>query len=124
MSIGAAFAPLFSERVWGQVQVLLAGVLLAPARRTVAAALRMTGRHQHARFHRYHRVLSRARWFGLAVGRVLLRLLVAAFVPDAPLVFGIDEMLERRGKRASTAPMPGSTGPPCTRCGTPSPPST
>ena len=52
-------------------------------------------------FHRYHRVLSRAAWSGLAVGRVLLGLLVAAFVADrAARSFGIDETLERRrGKR-------------------------
>jgi hypothetical protein len=53
------------------------------------------------RFHRYHRVLSRARWSSLKVSRVLLGLLVEAFVPEgAPLVVGIDETLERRyGKR-------------------------
>jgi hypothetical protein len=51
-------------------------------------------------FHRYHRVLSRATWSGLAGGRVLLSLLIAAFVPTGPLLFGIDETLERRrGKR-------------------------
>ena len=51
-------------------------------------------------FHRYHRVLSRAAWSGLAVGRVLLGLLVAAFAPTGPLLVGIDETLERRrGKR-------------------------
>ncbi len=91
-----AFAPLFSTRVWGHAQVLLVGAILAPAQRTVAAALRVTG-HAHVRqFHRYHRVLSRAEWSGLAVGQVLLGLLVAAFVPDGPLVVGIDETLERR----------------------------
>lgn len=96
----APFAPLFSGRVWGNAQVLLAGALLAPAQRTVAAALRATGRADAPQFHRYHRVLSHARWSGLAVGRGLLALLVAAFAPDGPLVFGIDETLERRrGKR-------------------------
>jgi hypothetical protein len=35
------FAPAFSRRVWAHVQVLVAGSLLAPARRTVAAALRV-----------------------------------------------------------------------------------
>ena len=35
------FAPLFSRRLWAHVQVLVAGALLAPARRTVAAALRI-----------------------------------------------------------------------------------
>jgi hypothetical protein len=96
----APFAPLFSRRVWCHVQALLAGALLAPARRTVAAALRVTGHDQHAQFHRSHRVLSHARWSGLAVGCVLLRLPVATFAPDGPLVFGVDETLERRrGKR-------------------------
>ena len=96
----APFAPLFSRRVWGHAQVLLAGAILAPAHRTVAAALRAMGLAQARRFHRYHRVLSAARWSGLATGRILLHLLVAAFAPEGPLVFGVDETLERRrGKK-------------------------
>ena len=91
-----AFAPLFSARVWSHAQVLLVGAILAPAQRTVAAALRVTGLAQVRQFHRYHRVLSRAKWSELAVGRVLLALLVAAFAPTGPLLFGIDETLERR----------------------------
>jgi hypothetical protein len=92
----APFAPLFSARVWRHAQVLLAGAILGPAQRTVTAALRVVGLAQTRQFHRYHRLLSRDRWSGLAVSRVLLRLLVAAFVPAGPLVFGIDETLERR----------------------------
>jgi hypothetical protein len=69
----------------------LIGAILAPAQRTVAAALRATGLAQVRQFHRDHRVLSRAEWSGLAVGRVLLGLLVAAFAPTGPLLFGIDE---------------------------------
>jgi hypothetical protein len=99
----APFAPLFSRRVWAHAQVLLAGALLAPAQRTVAAALRVVGLGQAAQFHRYHRVLSHARWSGLAAGRALLALLVAAFVPDGPLVFGVDETLERRRGRKIAA---------------------
>jgi hypothetical protein len=80
--------------------VLLMGAILAPARRTVTAALRATGHGQTAQFHRYHRVLSHARWSGLAAGRVLLGLLVATFAPAGPLVLGVDETLERRrGKK-------------------------
>lgn len=92
----APFAPLFSVRVWRHTQVLLAGALLAPAQRTVTAALRVTGLAQVRQFHRYHRVLSRDRWSSLAASRVLLRLLVTAFAPTGPLVFGIDETIERR----------------------------
>jgi hypothetical protein len=90
------FAPVFSRRVWAHVQVLIAGSLLTPARRTVAAALRVTGLAQLKQFHRYHRVLSHAKWSGLAISRILLGLLVATFAADGPLVFGVDETLERR----------------------------
>jgi hypothetical protein len=90
------FAPLFSKRVWAHVQILLMGAILTPAQRTVTAALRVVGLGHSPHFQRYHRVLNRASWSSLAVSRVLLRLLVAAFVPDGPLVVGVDETLERR----------------------------
>ena len=90
------FAPLFSRRVWTHVQILLMGAILSPAQRTVAAALRVVGLGETPHFQRYHRVLNRASWSSLAASRVLLRLLVAAFVPDGPLVIGVDETLERR----------------------------
>jgi DDE superfamily endonuclease len=92
----APFAPLFSERVWQHVQVLLAGAVLTPGKRTVSSALRAMGLEHHKQFHRYHRVLSRASWSSLAASHVLLGLLVELFVPDGPLVVGIDETLERR----------------------------
>ncbi len=90
------FAPCFSRRVWCHALVLVAGAILAPGRRTVAAALRAMGLEHDQRFERYHRVLSRAEWSGLAVGRTLLGLLVATFVPSGPLVIGVDETVERR----------------------------
>jgi hypothetical protein len=99
----APFAPLFSKSVFQHVQVLVAGAILAPGRRTVSSALRAMGLDQHKRFHRYHRVLSRASWSSREVSRILLGLLVEAFVPEGdPLVVGIDETLERRwGKKIS-----------------------
>lgn len=90
------FAPLFSERVWQHVQVLLAGAILAPRKRTVSSALRAMGLDQERCFHRYHRVLSRAAWSSTEASRVLLGSLLEAFVPDGPLVLGVDETLERR----------------------------
>jgi hypothetical protein len=97
----APFAPLFSKRVWEHAQVLLAGAILAPGKRTVSSALHAMGLSQEKRFHRYHRVLSRASWSSREVGRVLLGLLVEMFMPEGdPLVVGIDETLERRwGKK-------------------------
>ena len=100
----APFAPLFSKRVFRHVQVLVAGAILAPGKRTVASALRAMGLDQEKRFHRYHRVLSRARWSSREVARVLLGLLVEAFVPEgSPLIVGIDETLERRYGRKISA---------------------
>jgi hypothetical protein len=100
----APFAPLFSSRVWQHAQVLLVGAILAPARRTVGSALRAMGLDRYERFHRYHRVLSSARWSSLKASRVLLGLLVEAFVPEGdPLVVGIDETLERRYGRKIAA---------------------
>src|SRR5829696_7848858 len=92
----APFAPRFARRVWPHALVLLVGTILGPGRRTVAAALRAMGLDRRAGFERYHRVLSRDRWSGLAVSRTLLGLLAAAFVPDGPLLIGIDETVERR----------------------------
>jgi len=64
VSLLSAFAPLFSDRVWQQAQVLLIGAMLAPGKRTVTSCLRITGRSQERRFVNYHRVLSRACWSG------------------------------------------------------------
>ncbi|HVI78564.1 MAG TPA: transposase [Candidatus Acidoferrum sp.] len=96
----APFAPLFSERVFQHVQVLLAGAILTPGKRTVSSALRVMGLDGEKPFHRYHRVLSRANWSSREASRLLLKSLVEAFVPDGPLVVGVDETLERRrGKK-------------------------
>ena len=96
----APFAPLFSRRVWQHVQLLLAGAILAPGKRTVASALRAVGLEEEPRFCRYHRVLSRAKWSSAEASRLLLGLLVEAFVHRGPLVLGVDETLERRqGKK-------------------------
>jgi hypothetical protein len=92
----APFVPLFSERVWAHVQLLVAGAILAPGKRTVASALRAVGLQDERHFCRYHRVLSRAAWSSREASRVLLGLLVETFVPKGPLVVGIDETLERR----------------------------
>jgi hypothetical protein len=92
-----AFRPVFSERVWDWVQILIVGAILAPGKRTVTAALRVMGLSQEKQFQNYHRVLNRAQWSGLQASRILLGLLVATFVAaGVPLVFGADETLERR----------------------------
>ena len=69
------FAPLFfSERVFEHAQVLMAGASLTPGRRTVSSAFRAMGLDQSKTFHRYHRVLSWAKWSSLEMSRVLLEI--------------------------------------------------
>jgi DDE superfamily endonuclease len=99
----APFAPLFSKRVFPHVQLLLTGSILASGNRTVASALRAVGLDKEKRFCHYHRVLSRASWSTREASRLLLGLLVEAFVPDGPLVVGVDETLERRQGKKITA---------------------
>jgi hypothetical protein len=92
----AAFAPLFSRRVFDQVQVLILGAILAPGKRTVTSALRVMGLHQEPQFQKYHRVLSRNRWSSRKAAQVVLELLVRAFASTGSVIIGIDETLERR----------------------------
>ena len=97
-----AFAPLFSKRGFARAKLLLVGAILAPGKRTVTAVLRVMGKSADAHLQNYHRVLNRAQWSSLAAGRILLGLLLAAFVPEGPVVMGLDETLERRrGERLS-----------------------
>src|SRR5260370_42333554 len=56
----AGFADLFTRPTWSNVLVLLAGVILAPGRRTVTAALRILGRGPHPRFCTLPRLLTPA----------------------------------------------------------------
>lgn len=91
------FSSLFSKKVFEHVKVLLLGTLLCIGNRTVCAALRFMGMRDEPRFHKYHRVLSRAKWSTLHASRILLQLLVKYIGRhDEPLVFGIDETIERR----------------------------
>jgi DDE superfamily endonuclease len=58
--------------------------------------LRIVGLGGEHRFVNYHRVLSRARWSGRAASHLLLDLLIKRFVPEGPVVLGIDDTIERR----------------------------
>ena len=90
------FQGQFTVAVWRHALVLVCGALLAPGRRTVAAALRVMGLGEVAGFAVYHRVLSHGHWCSRALAHRLLLLLVAAFVPNGPVVMGVDDSIERR----------------------------
>ncbi len=91
------FATLFTNPTWQRAQLLLVGAILTTGQRTVAAALRVMGRSNQDDYARYHEVLNRAVWSSRAAARILLLLLLQYLDRgDSPLVFGIDETLERR----------------------------
>ena len=94
------FSTLFQRRTWMKVQVLLVGVILAPRKRAITSALRVMGLDDDDGFAKYHHVLNRATWSSLRLSRVLVSLLIQRFDHgDGPLVFGIDETIERRRGR-------------------------
>jgi hypothetical protein len=96
----APFAQLFSEPVWRHAQVLVVGALLAPGKRTVSSCLRVMGVAWDMHFTNYHRVLNRAQWSTVQAGKILLGVLVRAFVPPgAVIVLGADDTVERRSGR-------------------------
>jgi hypothetical protein len=52
------------------------------------------GHDEH--FQNYHRVLNRASWNLLRGSKILLGLLLRQFAPRGPLLFAIDDTVERR----------------------------
>ena len=97
LSCLAEFADLFTRPTWPNVLMLLAGVLLTPGRRTIAAALRILGRERDPKFCTFHRILNRAAWSSRVAASRLLLLLIASFLPAAaPIVIGFDDTIERR----------------------------
>jgi len=102
-SVIGVFAPVFSRPVWQHVKVLMTGAVLAPGKRTVTAILQIMGRSAALDFQTYHRVLNRAVWSPLKASRLLLRLLVAVFIPRGVVVLGLDDTIERRRGEQITA---------------------
>ena len=72
----APFRLFFTAPVFEHALVLLMGAILAPGKRTVSSALRITGRAATSNFTCYHQVLNRARWSSLAVAGRLLTLII------------------------------------------------
>lgn len=92
------FAPCFyGVTTWAKAQTLLIGTILNTGKRTVTAALRVMGLQGDPKFAQYHHVLNRAAWEPLELAQVLLQVLIRIFYePGEPLVFGVDETIERR----------------------------
>ena len=87
---------LFSKSVFKLAVSLLVGAILATGKRTVTSALRIVGLSEERNFPKYHRVLSLSKWSARKASKILLRQLLDCFLPEGPVVVGIDETIERR----------------------------
>lgn len=97
MVIFTPFMQIFSRRIWDWAQVLVVGAILAPGKRTVSSLLQVMGLKDEKQYQNYYRVLNRASWSALAVSKILLGLLVMAFVRgEEPIIIGADTTMERR----------------------------
>jgi len=91
------FSGAFRKDVWPKVELLLTGAILCPGSRTVCNVLRSVGLQWESCFPKYHRLLSQDKWSAKWLAAVLLKLLVDAFIEGGqPLVFGLDDTVERR----------------------------
>ena len=91
------FRSLFTKRSFALLIVLIRGAILAIGPPTICSVLRFCGMGNEKAFHKYHRFLSRARWSSLKASPILVDLLISCFcTPGEPLLFGIDQTIERR----------------------------
>ena len=89
------FSTQFTAPTYLSACLLLVGAILSLNRRTVScarSALDWAGMD----YCRMHRVMSMAAWSPLACSKILLVLLVDAFVPEGLVLIGVDETIERR----------------------------
>ena len=96
LSFIVPFATLFSRPVWKNALTLFIGALLCKGKRTVCSVLRVMGLSDETAFAKYHHVLSRVNWSTLRASQILLNLIVSTTGINFPLIFYIDETLERR----------------------------
>jgi hypothetical protein len=92
LAVLAPFASEFSRPTWKNIQILLIGAILCRGPRRISSILRVMGL-------KYHRVLSRAKWDGLRLAKILLSLLLQLLPSSWPILIAVDETLERRQGR-------------------------
>ena len=62
----------------------------------MTAILQIMGRSAEPDFQTYHRALNRAVWSPLTASQLMLKLLMAVFVPRGVVLFGLDDTIEHR----------------------------
>lgn len=100
LAVLAIFSSEFSTPTLKNFQTLLLGAILCRGPRRISNILRVMGLASIRNFSKYHRVLSRAEWNGLALAKILFGLLIKSLPESWPILIAVDETLERRnGKK-------------------------
>jgi hypothetical protein len=100
IAILAAFSSEFTRPTWKNIQTLFIGAILCRGARRITSILRVMDLQNERNFTKYHRVLSRAQWSGLALSKILLGMLIKILPESWPILIAVDETLERRrGKK-------------------------
>lgn len=100
IAILAAFSSEFTRPTWKNIQTLFIGAILCRGARRITSILRVMDLQNERNFTKYHRVLSRAQWSGLALSKILLGMLIKILPQSWPILIAVDETLERRrGKK-------------------------
>jgi hypothetical protein len=90
----AALAPGFTRPTFGRFAVLLAAAILTQGRHTVANLLRTLGSLAPGHRTDYQRVLSRAPWSGLGLGRALAGYILLHLCPTDPVILVGDDTVD------------------------------
>jgi len=90
----AVLLPHFTQPTAARFVVLTVAAILTTGRRTVANLLRTVGALAPGHAASYRRVLSAARWSGLAVGCALTRYLLTHLVPAGPVYLVGDDTVD------------------------------
>src|SRR3954467_2716803 len=90
------FRLLFSNPVFKNVKILIVGAVLCLKQRTISAILRCLGMRNNKIYHKYHWVLSHAKWSSLVASRILLFLILKLLPKNEKIYLVCDDVLEKR----------------------------
>lgn len=99
LAVLAAFSSEFTRPTLKNIKILLIGAILCRGPRRISSVLRVMGLATEGNFSKYHHVLSRARWDGLMLAKIMLGLLIKLLPESWPILIAVDETLERRRGR-------------------------
>lgn len=96
LTVLSPFSLMFSAPTWKKAQLLCVGAILCQGARRISRILCVMGMAHDKRFEKYHRFLNRDQWNPLFGAQILLGLLISLIPSGCPLLFVLDETIERR----------------------------